>query len=69
MDNKDLIIEQYARQITELTAMVKSLTDSNAALAETIKQLQGTIKELQWQMNQNSQNSSNPPFCNGFNKL
>ncbi|SDZ75687.1 hypothetical protein SAMN02745687_00258 [Lachnospiraceae bacterium NK3A20] len=49
--------------------MVKSLTDSNAALAETIKQLQETIKELQWQMNQNSQNSSNPPFCNGFNKL
>jgi len=39
MDNKDLIIEQYSRQITELTAMVKSLTDSNAALTETIKQL------------------------------
>lgn len=68
MDNKDLIIEQYSRQITELTAMVKSLTDSNAALTETIKQLQETIKELQRQLNQNSQNSSKPPSSDGFNK-
>lgn len=65
MDNKDLIIEQYSRQITELTAMVKSLADSNVALTETIKQLQETIKELQWQLNQNSQNSSKPPSSDG----
>lgn len=48
--------------------MVKSLTDSNAALTETIKQLQETIKELQRQLNQNSQNSSKPPSSDGFNK-
>lgn len=68
MDNKDLIIEQNARQINELTALVKTLTDSNAALTETIKQLQETIKELQRQLNQNSQNSSKPPSSDGFRK-
>lgn len=68
MDNKDLLIEQYTRQIAGLTAMVRTLTESNAALNETIKQLQETIKELQRQLNQNSQNSSKPPSSDGFKK-
>ena len=68
MVDKDFLIEQYAKQITELTAMVKTLTDSNAALNETIKQLQETIRELQRQLNQNSQNSSKPPSSDAFNK-
>ena len=42
--------------------MVKSLTDSNAALTETIKQLQETIKELQRQLNQNSQKKFQAAF-------
>jgi len=75
MDNKDQIIEQYIKQNTELNALVHSLTESNAALNETIKSLQETIqdmqetiKELRHQLGQNSQNSSKPPSSDGFNK-
>lgn len=64
MDDRD----QLLQQIAELTALVKTLTESNAALTETIKQLQETIKELQRQLNQNSQNSSKPPSSDGLNK-
>jgi TolA-binding protein len=59
MDNKDLIIETMTKQNADLTALVQTLTKSNADLTETIKELQETIRELQRQMNQNSQNSSN----------
>lgn len=68
MVDKDLLIEQYMAQNAELTALVKTLTESNAALNETIQQLQETIRELQRQLNQNSQNSSKPPSSDGFNK-
>lgn len=61
MDDRD-------QQIAELTALVKTLTESNAALTETVKQLQDTIKELQRQLNQNSQNSSKPPSSDGYKK-
>ena len=68
MDNKDLLIEMMTKQISDLTALVQTLTESNAALNETIKELQETIRELQRQLNQNSQNSSKPPSSDGFNK-
>ena len=61
MDNKDLIIETMVKQNADLTALVQTLTESNAALNETIKELQETIRELQRQLNQNSRNSSKPP--------
>lgn len=68
MDNKDLLIETMTKQNANLTALVQTLTESNAALNETIKELQETIQELQRQLNQNSQNSSKPPSSDGFNK-
>ena len=68
MDNKDLIIETMVKQNADLTALVQTLTESNAALNETIKELQETIRELQRQLNQNSRNSSKPPSSDGFNK-
>ena len=68
MDNRDLIIEQCMKQIAELNALVHTLTQSNAALNETIKDLQETIKDLRHQLDQNSQNSSKPPSSDGFNK-
>jgi chaperonin cofactor prefoldin len=46
MDNKDLLIEMMTKQISDLTALVQTLTESNAALNETIKELQETIREL-----------------------
>ena len=66
--DKDLIIETITKQNIELTALVQTLTKSNADLTETIKELQETIRELQRQLNQNSQNSSKPPSSDGFNK-
>ena len=66
--DKDIIIQQYMKQIAELTALVEKLTTSNAALTETVKELQETIRELQRQLNQNSQNSSKPPSSDGFKK-
>ena len=66
--DKDLIIESLKKQVTELTTLVQTLTESNKALSETIKELQETIRELQRQLNQNSQNSSKPPSSDGFNK-
>ena len=66
MDNKDLLIETMTKQNANLTALVQTLTESNAALNETIKELQETIRELQRQLNQNSQNSSKPPSSDGF---
>ena len=75
MLDKDLIIQQNTRQIAELTELVKTLTVSNAAMAETnrklqetIQGLQETIKELQHQLKQNSQDSSKPPSSDGFHK-
>ena len=66
--DKDLIIETLTKQNVEFAALVQTLTESNTALNETIKELQETIKELQRQLNQNSQNSSKPPSSDGFNK-
>ncbi len=37
--DKDMIIESLTNQVTELTALVRTLTESNAALNETIKEL------------------------------
>ena len=59
--DKDKLIESLTKQVADLTALVQSLTESNAALMET-------IRELQRQLNQNSQNSSKPPSSDGFNK-
>ena len=66
--DKDMIIESLMKQVADLTALVQTLTESNAALNVTIKELQETIRELQRQLNQNSQNSSKPPSSDGFNK-
>ena len=66
--DKDMLIERLTKQVADLTALVRTLTESNAALNDTIKELQETIRELQRQLNQNSQNSSKPPSSDGFNK-
>lgn len=66
--DKDLMIKSLKKQVTELTTLVQTLTESNTALSETIKELQETIRELQRQLNQNSQNSSKPPSSDGFHK-
>lgn len=39
--DKDLMIESLTKQVADLTALVQTLTASNAALTETIKELKG----------------------------
>ena len=69
MDNRDLIIDTMIKQNADFTLFVQTLTESNAALNQTIKELQETIRELQSQLNQNSQNSSKSLSSDGFTKL
>lgn len=45
--DKDMIIESITKQAADLTALVRTLTESNAVLNETIKEPRETIRKLQ----------------------
>ena len=46
--DKDMIIESLMKQVADLTALVQTLTESNAALNETIKEEQFQTAFKRW---------------------
>jgi transposase len=75
-------IEQYRARCEQQATLLENLTKANSALTATVEalhqtidglhgtigELKETIRDLQSKLNRNSQNSSQPPSKDGFNK-